>query len=62
MILDYQGQGVIHMAAVAQQLALLALFHKILNLQLNLKDQNGKTPLHLASLEGQEQSATLLIA
>ena len=50
------------MAAIAQQLGLITLFHKVMNLQLNPRDHNGKTPLHLAALEGQEQSATVLIA
>lgn len=62
LILDNQDQGVIHMATIAGQLSLLTLFHKVYKLDINPKDINGRTPLHLASLEGQEQSSTLLIA
>lgn len=59
---DFQGQAVTHISASNGQLALLAYFYKELQVPLDLKDNAGRTPLHIAALEGQEQSAGLLIA
>lgn len=50
------------MATIAGQLSLLTLFHQIHQLSISTKDKNGRTPLHIAAFEGQEQSSTLLIA
>mmetsp|Transcript_14847 Transcript_14847/g.14894 ORF Transcript_14847/g.14894 Transcript_14847/m.14894 type:complete len:147 (-) Transcript_14847:187-627(-) len=61
-IVDSKGKGVIHLAASAGQLALIARFHKELKIPLDIRDNDGRTALHTASFEGQEQSSTALIA
>lgn len=61
-LVDAQGKGVMHLAASAGQLALITKFYKELNVSLKIKDKLGRTALHIASFEGQEQSSTALIA
>mgnify|MGYP002475005064 FL=1 len=59
---DDEGQNIVHFAASSGQLMLISYFHKFLDMSIDPEDFSGLTPLHLAAKEGQEQSATLLIA
>eukprot|EP00361_Fabrea_salina_P001551 CAMPEP_0202428896 /NCGR_PEP_ID=MMETSP1345-20130828/2793_1 /ASSEMBLY_ACC=CAM_ASM_000843 /TAXON_ID=342563 /ORGANISM="Fabrea Fabrea salina" /LENGTH=334 /DNA_ID=CAMNT_0049039991 /DNA_START=66 /DNA_END=1068 /DNA_ORIENTATION=- len=59
---DDEGQNIVHFAAFTGQLMLISYFHKFLDMPIDSEDFSGLTPLHLAAKEGQEQSATLLIA
>jgi ankyrin repeat protein len=57
-----RGQGVMHLAASSGNVYLLTYFTKELGLDFNVRDSTGETPLHIASAEGQDTTAILLIA
>ena len=59
---DSEGSSLVHLSALFSNLSLLSYFAKTLNLDLNHRDKNGRTPLHLAAFEGKELSCTVLIA
>ena len=59
---DSEGSSLLHLSALFSNLSLLSYFANTLNLDLNHRDKNGRTPLHLAAFEGKEQSCTVLIA
>lgn len=51
-----------HLAAATGNVYLLAYFHKALHLDFDKQDLSGKTPLHTAAFEGQDQTASVLIS
>ena len=61
-LLNKKGQGLLHLAAGTGNVYLLAYFHKSLHLDFNKQDCSGKTPLHTAAFEGQDQTASVLIS
>lgn len=61
-LVDVDNQGLLHICASHGNVALLSYGYKKLGLPLDAVDVKGRTPLHLAALEGKEQSAGPLIA
>jgi hypothetical protein len=59
---DSAGLSVVHFAAMLDHAALLAYFYKELKLSVVNVDFKGRTPLHLAALDGSYHTADLLIA
>jgi palmitoyltransferase len=60
--LDQYGQGIVHMSAQTNDAYFIIHCHSVLNFKLDSPDLRGRTPLHLAALEGKEAPVGPLLA
>lgn len=61
-IKDHQGQGLVHLAAACGFESILVYLCREIGLGFDDLDNNERTPLHLAALEGQAGTGMLLVA
>jgi palmitoyltransferase ZDHHC13/17 len=58
---DADGQTLLHICTICGHLSLLAYFTLELKMSLEVFDNNQRTPLHIAALEGKEAASAFLI-
>jgi len=59
---DFQGNTCLHAAAARDQVRLVYFYVKVCDVDLGARNAKGRTALHVAALEGADQTASVIIA
>lgn len=59
---DFQGNTCLHAAAARDQVRLVYFYVKVCDVDLRARNAKGRTALHVAALEGADQTASVIIA
>lgn len=60
--LNQQGSSLLHIAIISDQVNAMVFFKEKYNMNINSKNKNGSTPLHLACFYGSENCFNVLLS